>query len=538
MNIRQKFLLSPGVVLVLMLLLGMTGFMGLKSSNNALEDIYHKQFQNFKSSSNALQNVSAAHADVYRLFTWLSNYDDAKIKQASDNISTRIDKAIDQIKAVDENSQLSEEGEKATTELLADLAKYRKQVANAIDMAQVDPNLGITGMQTADRLFTGLQLKTEKLIQEGEDSAKAHFDASVSSFKIAISLFISLLIIAFIAGSLLSIYMSNMIITPLKAAIASAQRIAKGNLKEKIHSTQSDETGDLLKALSDMQENLREIIGSINKGAQELTLMSSNVTDSSGRIVRGTSDQHDAASAMASSIEELSVSINVVSENAHDADLAVDESARLTRQGRDVLDKMDSAMQQISTSVNESANIIHTLGKESERISEIIKVIKEIADQTNLLALNAAIEAARAGEQGRGFAVVADEVRKLAERTANSTQEISNMIQGIQTNTQGAVASMKQGVDIVSHGSTLTSEVSRVIADVENKSKTVSGMVNEISNALKEQATASHDIATHVEEIALKAEENSIASKETSSSARRMSELANNMEEMVRHFNV
>jgi methyl-accepting chemotaxis protein len=538
MNIRQKFLLSPGVVLVLMLLLGITGFLGLRSSNNALDDIYHKQFQNFKSSSNALQNIASAHADVYRLFTWLSNYDDAKIKLASVNINTRIDKAIDLIKGFEENSQLSDEGKKSLTELQADLAKYRKQVSNAIDMAQIDPNLGITGMQSADRLFTGLQSKAEALINEGDASAKSQYDSSMSTFKIAISIFITLLIIAFIVGSLLSIYMSNMIITPLKAAIASAQRIANGNLKEKIHATQSDETGDLLKALSDMQEKLREIIGSINKGSQELTLMSSTVTDSSGRIVRGTNDQNDAASAMASSIEELSVSINVVSENARDADVAVDESARLTRQGRDVLEKMDSAMQNISSSVNDSANIIHTLGKESERISEIIKVIKEIADQTNLLALNAAIEAARAGEQGRGFAVVADEVRKLAERTANSTQEISNMIQGIQNNTQSAVTSMKQGVDIVNHGSTLTSEVSRVIAEVENKSKTVSGMVTEISNALKEQATASHDIATHVEEIALKAEENSIASKETATSARRMSELAGNMEQMVSHFSV
>jgi methyl-accepting chemotaxis protein len=538
MNIRQKFMLTPGLVLALMLVLGFVGFFGLRSSNVALDEIYNTQFQNFKSSSNALQNVGAAHADVYRLFTWLSNYDDAKIKQASTNINNRIDKAIEEIKALAANSHLTDEGQKNLTEIQADLAKYRKQVANAIDMAQVDPNLGITGMQTADRLFTGLQSKAEALISEGDASAKAEYQSSVTSYKVVISIFITLVIAAFVSGSILSIYMSNMIISPLKVAISAAQRIALGNLQGKIHTTQTDETGDLLKALAGMQDKLKEMIGGINKSSQELTLMASSVNDSSGRIVNGTSDQHDAAASMASSIEELSVSINVVSENSHDADIAVGESAKLTREGRAVLAKMDSAMQQISTSVNESANIIHTLGQESERISEIIKVIKDIADQTNLLALNAAIEAARAGDQGRGFAVVADEVRKLAERTANSTQEISSMIQGIQNNTQGAVASMKQGVDIVSHGSTLTSAVSSVMAEVEKKSTTVSGMVSEISSALKEQATASHDIATHVESIAQRAEENSIASKETASSAQRMSVLASNMEQMVSHFSV
>lgn len=538
MNIRQKFLLSPAVVLILMLVLGIVGFIGLSSSKNSLDDVYNVRFQNFQSSSTALNNVGTAHANVYRLFTWLSNYDDAKIKAASNEINKRIDDAVAEIKALAANTQASDEGQKNITDIQTELAKYRKQVAQAIEMVQIDPNMGITGMQSADRIFTGLQKKTQYLVDNEEAHAKSEFETSVASYKLSITIFVTLLILAFIVGSILSVYMSNKVITPLKEAVASAQLIAQGNLTGQIHATQKDETGNLLKALSEMQHNLREVISAITQSSHELTQMSSSLTESSELIVQGTSEQHDAASSMASSVEEMSVSINVVSDNALDADVGVSESARLSQKGKEVLERMNSSMQSISSSVNESALIIQTLGQESDRISEIVKVIKEIADQTNLLALNAAIEAARAGEQGRGFAVVADEVRKLADRTTKSTQEIASMIQSIQKNTQSAVISMQGGVEIVNQGSTLTAEATAVMTEVEKKSGAISGMVSEISLALKEQGIASQEIGTNVEKIAQMAEKNANASQDTAKSAHRMSVLAANMEQMVSRFNV
>ncbi len=211
-------------------------------------------------------------------------------------------------------------------------------------------------------------------------------------------------------------------------------------------------------------------------------------------------------------------------------------SRTISEEGAIVIHNAASEMRKISDAVQSSSQIVEDLGRQSDHITSIVNTIKEIADQTNLLALNAAIEAARAGEQGRGFAVVADEVRKLAERTSLSTKEISEMVAKIQNGTRSAVSSMQAGVHQVSSGVELANQAGNSINQIRDGSLRVSAVVNGISDSISEQSVASTDIAQQLEAIAQMSEESAIAVRQTAESARHLQTLSTDLRQMVAQF--
>ncbi len=302
-------------------------------------------------------------------------------------------------------------------------------------------------------------------------------------------------------------------------AVEIVRRIAAGDLAMSIP-TRPDDRDSLLVGMRDMQGNLRKMIEEIVHEASALTRDAEALSASSENIRTSAQEQSSAAQAISAAIEEMTVSIDQIASSTGDANAIANESDQLAAQGGNIIHQATEEMGRLSAAVNESSDRIRELEKHSEEISSVINVIKEIADQTNLLALNAAIEAARAGEQGRGFAVVADEVRKLAERTTASTTEIGGTIARIQAGTHDAVASMSNGVTQASQSMSLANEAGDSILRIRDGAKHVTDVVTNISYSIREQSSASSDIANRIERIAQMTEQSAREIANTSAAAR------------------
>ncbi|MCM8595023.1 methyl-accepting chemotaxis protein [Accumulibacter sp.] len=320
-------------------------------------------------------------------------------------------------------------------------------------------------------------------------------------------------------------------------AVRVAREIAAGNLAVEVRSdTQHPDT--LLAAVREMQSALRDMVGAIQRSASNLDQDASTLASLVGDASRALSGESDSARSIAATLAEVTSRIGRLSASAVAARTAALESGELSRQGGQVIDGSVTEVSRIADTVQRSAAMIDELVRQSDRISAVTAVIREIADQTNLLALNAAIEAARAGEAGRGFAVVADEVRKLAERTGKSTQEISGIIALVQQSTHAALESMHGEVEQVGQGVELAHRASASIRQIEAGTERVAQAIAGISDLLREQAAASEQIAIAVKGVAGATERNGDALLRVREAATQVEAVAGRLQEAVRRFRI
>ncbi|MCK6389859.1 MAG: methyl-accepting chemotaxis protein [Azonexus sp.] len=333
----------------------------------------------------------------------------------------------------------------------------------------------------------------------------------------------------------------KMVLTPLGGeptlATEAAMRIAAGDLSTPIPVRAGDQTS-LMAGMSRMREGLVGIVRNIHEGANALNAASENLVSMAGKVSGGVSRQNDATSAIAATLEEITVSIRHVSDSAQAVNDMASDAGKLSAEGSSTVADAVSEMQRSADSVNQSAAMVERLGEGSRQITAIVNVIKGIADQTNLLALNAAIEAARAGEAGRGFAVVADEVRKLAERTGASTHEITNMITDIQRTTAEAISGIEEGATRVNGSVGKANAAGSSMQQINQATAGVVDAVNEISLALREQSSASEVIARNVEQVAGMNEENTSAVQGVVADANHLQDLAARLKSSVASFRV
>jgi len=397
---------------------------------------------------------------------------------------------------------------------------------------------------TASHNFRGTNCMMCHDVPDGYHNGASVIDIDISADNASMKKLVWVSIIAIIALQLILWFVCNLIMRifvsePVGKMQKAILGISKsGDFTSRVQFSSDDEIGKTVNSFNELVGNLQSSFRSVHEGIAQVANSSHSLSLSAQEVANSSKQQNESALSMAAAVQQVTASISRVSEGASEAVKLAQDSGKLSDQGTEIILRAAEEMRKIANTVQVTSDTIKNLGEQSTRISSIVRVINEIADQTNLLALNAAIEAARAGEQGRGFAVVADEVRKLAERTSKATQEVSQMIKTIQEASRSAVDGMMASVTQVDGGVALAEQAGEAINLIKLESNQVLDTVNNISSALIEQAKASADIASNIEQIAQMTDRNSAAAERTAGAAVQLEELAVDMRATVDRFKI
>ncbi|CAJ1846510.1 IS66 family transposase ISPsy43 [Aeromonas dhakensis] len=320
------------------------------------------------------------------------------------------------------------------------------------------------------------------------------------------------------------------------ATLSDIQHNLNFTLRAKV--TQQDEIGLTLSAVNRLLDTLQQTFTEFSVGSLQIKSTAESLSQAAHHLASSASQANDATSLIAAGVEEMTVSITDISQRTQEASRITNESGKLASDGGTTIDRTVKAINEIAEAIRQASSEVSALGDGISRIGGVVNVISDVAGQTNLLALNAAIEAARAGEQGRGFAVVADEVRKLAERTAQSTREISETVEAIQQGSQLTVTKMVQVEEKVAQGVAMATESGEIITKIRHASHRVMDQVGEITIAIREQSSAAESIAHQVEQIAQVVQQTSSTAEETSAAAEELNVTTENIHQQISRYRI
>nr|WP_010483365.1 methyl-accepting chemotaxis protein [Pseudomonas sp. S9] len=345
-------------------------------------------------------------------------------------------------------------------------------------------------------------------------------------------------IAATVIGVLAALLITRSIVPPFRQTVTFAEQIAEGNLSQNIASNRGDEVGQLMSAMQRMTLSLRELIGHIGGGVGQIAAAAEQLSAITAQTSSGVQEQKLETEQTATAMHEMAATVQEVAQNADQASVAAREADQEAQQGNQVVQQAVGQINSLAGEVEQSAQAIQALNLESERIGSVLEVIRSVAEQTNLLALNAAIEAARAGEQGRGFAVVADEVRALAQRAYSSTEEIETLIAGLQSMAKDAVTQMDSSLSLTQRTVVLAGQAGDALGRITQSVSTIEQMNHQIAAAAEEQSSVAENISESITRVRDIGDQSASASEQTAASSAELARLGVELQGLVKQFRV
>jgi methyl-accepting chemotaxis protein len=498
LSIKAKLFIGVGVIIVVSVMVALTSLYSISLLSTNIDAVVETRMPQAKRVAEIVEaiNTSAVHIDEAAL----ADNQETVLKELQYTASNR--------KATNENMEklkdsLVTETEKglfqAVLEARAPYIKARDGLIAMIkDGRKEEAHQALESIKPLRAAFLGALKDLDVHVQEQSKSAAGLAGHNAKTAKIII---LSMLAATMLTAAVVLLAVVKGITVPLRKAIDTANRIAGRDLTVVIDDTDSTETGQLMAAMRNMVDHLREMIGKTMDISAGIATASAKLHSNSSGIATGAEEVAAQTNTVATASEEMSHTSNDIARNCTMAAEASKLTTASANAGAKIVSETITGMNVIAERVRRSAGTVEALGARSEQIGAIIGTIEDIADQTNLLALNAAIEAARAGEQGRGFAVVADEVRALAERTTKATREIGEMIKAIQQETHEAVKAMDEGVAEVEKGSISSQKSGKALEEILERINEVAMQINQIATASEEQTATTGEVTGNIVKI-------------------------------------
>ena len=533
LKVGTRLYMLIGFLSFLLVLVGFLGLLAAHKSNEGLDTVYKDRVIPLKdlkviADMYAVNIVDTSHKVRNGNLTWdqgRKNVDEA-VKIIKDRWKAYLSTVLvdEENKLVAEIKPLMQKSDEAVGLLTEILKKEDAAALTSFTIEKLYPVIDPVSGKFSD--LVDVQLKVAK---EEYDKADTLYHRMRAAAVAAILIGGAL---AFVVGMAIT----RSITRPLKDAASTANQLAAGDLTVELRASGNDETGQLMSAMQNMIANLRTMMSKIADISAGIASASNQLHSTSEQIATGAEEVAAQAGTVATASEEMSATSTDIARSCTMAADASQKSTEAANAGATVVHETITGMDSIARRVRETSVTVEALGARSEQIGNIVGTIEDIADQTNLLALNAAIEAARAGEQGRGFAVVADEVRALAERTTRATREIGEMIKSIQLETKAAVRAMEEGVHEAEMGAVTSQKSGEALQDILQRIGEVALQVSQIATAAEQQTATTTEVTSNVHQITEVVHDTARGAEETASAAALLAGQAQELQQLIQHF--